>query len=46
MQLSKKQEHFSQFFATFLKTILNFQHFEEKDDPHSLRISKIRDFGR
>ena len=25
---------FSQFFARFLKSRLNVEHFEEKDDPH------------
>ena len=35
MQLSKKQETFSELFFAFLKSILNFQHFPRKDDPHS-----------
>ena len=35
MQLSKGQKVFSQFFFAFLKSILNFKHFPEKDDPHS-----------
>ena len=34
MQLSQKQENFSQFVSAFLKSILNFENFEKKDDPH------------
>ena len=30
MQLSQKQKDFSQFFAAFLKSILNFEYFEKK----------------
>ena len=30
MQLSQKQKTFSQFFAAFLKSSLNFKHFEKK----------------
>ena len=43
MQLSEKQKNVSQFFAEILESILNFQHFETKDDPHSFCISKITD---
>ena len=32
MQLSQKQEAFSKFFAVFLRSILNFKHFESEDD--------------
>ena len=35
MQLSKKEETFSQFFAAFVKSRLNFEHFQKKDDSHS-----------
>ena len=35
MQLSKKQETFSELFFAFLKSILNFQHLKKIDDPHS-----------
>ena len=35
MQLSGKQKGFSEFFAAFLKSSLNFEHFHKKDDPHS-----------
>ena len=41
MQLSKKKKTFSQFFAVFLKSSLNFEHFQTKDDSHSWGISKI-----
>ena len=35
MQLSQKQNFFSEFFANLLKASLNFEHFQKKDDPHS-----------
>ena len=41
MQLSRKQKTFSQFFCAFLKSSLNFEHFQKKDDSHSWGISKI-----
>ena len=41
MQLSGKQKAFSQFFSAFLKSSLNFEHFQKKDDSHSWGISKI-----
>ena len=34
MQLSQKQKAFSQFFLTFPKSTLDFEHFEKRDDPH------------
>ena len=33
--LSRKQKAFSQFFSSFLKSSLNLEHFQKKDDPHS-----------
>ena len=36
MQLSKEQSTLYEFFPKFLKSKSNFQHFEKKDDPHSL----------
>ena len=33
MQLFNQQETFSEFFAAFLKSRLNFKHFEKKDHP-------------
>ena len=35
MQLWQKQKNFSEFFVTFLKSILNYKHFQKKDDPRS-----------
>ena len=43
MQLSQKQEASSQFFNGFLKSRLNFEHFQKKDDSHRSDISEIRD---
>ena len=39
--LSQKQKTFSQFFSAFLKSTLNFEHFQKNDDPHSQILSKI-----
>ena len=44
MQLFQKQKNFSEFFAKFLKSAINFKYFEKKDDPHRFSISKITDF--
>ena len=41
MQFSQKQKNFSTFFAEFLKSKFNFEHFEKKDDPHTFFISDI-----
>ena len=46
MHLSQKQNVFSQFFLAFFDSALNFKHFQRKDDPHSLCISKIIDHER
>ena len=35
MQLSEKPKNFSQSFAPFLESTLNFKHFKRKDDRHS-----------
>ena len=35
MLLSRKQKTFSQFFSSFLKSSLNLEHFQKKDEPHS-----------
>ena len=40
---SQKQETFSQFFSAFLKSILNFENFQKKDEPHRRCISEITD---
>ena len=34
-QLSQKQQAFPEFFLKFLKSTLNFEHFQKKDDPPS-----------
>ena len=39
--LSQKRKTFSRFFSGFLKYILNFEHFQKKDDPHSRFSSQI-----
>ena len=39
--LSQKEKTFSQIFSSFLKSTLNFEHFQTKDDPHSRCISEI-----
>ena len=46
MQLSKNRYIFSDIFTAFLKSIFDCEHFEKKDDPHSLRISEIIHRGR
>ena len=43
MQLSQKQRKFSQYFTVFLKSTLNFEYFEQKDDRHRFCISDITD---
>ena len=43
MQLSRKQKTVSEFFSAFLKSSLNFEHFQQKEDPHGWCISKITD---
>ena len=40
MQLSQKLKAFSEFFPAFSKSRLNFEHFQKKDDAHSLFISE------
>ena len=35
MQLSQKLKFFSQFFAAFLKSRINFEHFEKNNASHS-----------
>ena len=43
MELSKRKKTFSQFFAPFLKSTLNFKYLKLKDDPHKYCISEITD---
>ena len=42
----KNKNIFSQFFSPFLESAFNFEHFQKKDDPHSLCISEITDHER
>ena len=44
--LSQKQKTFSEFFSAFLKSTLNFEHFQLKDDPHSRCIFQITVFEK
>ena len=46
MHLSQKEKNFSEFFSSFFESALNFEHFQKKDDPHSLCISEITDHER
>ena len=43
IQLDQKLTTFSQFFAAFWKSSLNFEHFQKKDVAHSLFISEATD---
>ena len=43
MQLSQKKKIFSQLFAAFSKSTLNFKYFERKYDPQSICVSEIKD---
>ena len=40
MQLFQKLKTFSEFFPAFSKSKVNFEHFQKKDDAHSLFISE------
>ena len=40
-QISRKAQTFSGLFVTFLKSTLNFEYFEKKDQSHSLSITEI-----
>ena len=37
--LSQKEKSASHFFFAFLKSTLNFEHFQKKDDPHRKCVS-------
>ena len=43
MQLSQKKKFFSEFFALFLQSRLNFELFQWKDDPHRFCIFEVTD---
>ena len=42
--LSQKKKPFSQFFSAYLKSTLNLEHSQKKNDPHSPIISQITVF--
>ena len=42
MQSSQEEKKFSQFFAAFLESRLNFKHFENEDDPHRFFVLEVR----
>ena len=44
--LSPKQKTFSEFFIAFQKCAWNLEHFQKKDEYHSLIISEIIDAER
>ena len=46
IHLSQKENIFSVSFSPFFESTLYFQHFQKKDDPHSLCISEITNHGR
>ena len=46
MQLSDKQNNFSQFFVPFLESTSNFKHFEKNDDRHTYFLSEITECER
>ena len=43
MQLSLKQNFFSQFFALILNSCFNFKYFEKEDHPQTFCIFEIMD---
>ena len=43
MQLSQKQKSCCEFFCAFLKSSLDLEHFQKKDDSPSSDISEITD---
>ena len=43
MQVSTQKKKNSEFSAAFLKSTVNFNPFEEKDDPHGFCISEMMD---
>ena len=39
--LPQKEKTFSEIFSSFLKSTLNFEHFQQEDDAHSRCISEV-----
>ena len=46
VQLSQKQDAFSQFFFLFSNSSVNFEHLPKKDGSHKSDISEITDSGK
>ena len=46
IQFLQKEKTFPGLFFAFLKSMLNLQHFQQKDDLHSWCISEITDSGK
>ena len=46
MQLSKQQKTFCEFFAAFLKSCLNFIHFEKEDDSQRFCLFEITESNK
>ena len=44
MQISPKPNTFSRFFIASMKSTLNSEYFEKKDQSHSLSITEIIDY--
>ena len=44
MQISVKLKTFSGFFIAFMKSTLNLEYFERKDQPQSLNITDISNY--
>ena len=44
MQISPKPKTFSRFFIASMKSTLNSQYFEKKDQSHSLSVTEIIDY--
>ena len=44
MQISVKLKTFSGFFIAFMKSALNLEYFERKDQPQSLNITDISNY--
>ena len=44
MQISRKPKTFSGFFIAFLKSTLNLEYFEKKDESHGLSIIDVNNW--
>ena len=43
MQISPKAKHFSRYFIASMKSTLNSEYFEKKDQSHSLSFTEVID---